>query len=84
MLNACREKILYFLLLVWSEFDISLLVSLQNLHDNSSLSGLLYELIIPAVRSKVPTLTEEGVYCLGLYCMLDQVRQLIQNSGVFW
>jgi condensin complex subunit 3 len=47
---------------------------LQNLVDNAVLTGLMHELIIPAVENKEePALRDQGVVCLGLIGLIDLV-----------
>ncbi|GAB5588119.1 chromosome condensation complex Condensin [Umbelopsis nana] len=48
----------------------------ESLQDNSSMYGLLNELIIPSVQSKEVVLREEGLHCLGLCCCLDKTLGL--------
>ncbi|KAG2178793.1 hypothetical protein INT43_001639 [Umbelopsis isabellina] len=48
----------------------------ESLQDNSSMYGLLNELIIPSVQSKEVILREEGLHCLGLCCYLDKALGL--------
>ena len=46
----------------------------QKLQDNSVFHGLLPELIIPAVQNtEEPALRDQGLMCLGLCCMIDEV-----------
>ena len=45
----------------------------QTLKDNPTLLGLVNELIVPAVRSKDGDLRTNGLICLGLCTLLDQV-----------
>ncbi|KAI7850196.1 nuclear condensing complex subunit [Circinella umbellata] len=44
----------------------------ESLQDNSSLYGVLNELIVPSVQSKEAVIREEGLHCLGLCCTLDK------------
>ncbi|KAI9489252.1 nuclear condensing complex subunit [Zychaea mexicana] len=44
----------------------------ESLQDNSTLYGVLNELIVPSVQSKEAVLREEGLHCLGLCCTLDK------------
>ncbi|KAI8334445.1 nuclear condensing complex subunit [Chlamydoabsidia padenii] len=44
----------------------------QPLQVNSTIYGLLNQLIVPAVQSKEAVLREEGLHCLGLVCHLDK------------
>ncbi|KAI8100193.1 nuclear condensing complex subunit [Halteromyces radiatus] len=44
----------------------------ESLQDNSSIYGLLNQLVIPAVQNKEIVLREEGLHCLGLVCHLDK------------
>ncbi|CAO3691481.1 unnamed protein product [Umbelopsis ramanniana] len=48
----------------------------ESLQENSSMYGLLNELIIPSVQSKEVVLREEGLHCLGLCCCLDKTLGL--------
>ena len=43
------------------------------LNENSSLHGIVHELIVPAVRSKEPEVRANGLVCLGLCSLLDKV-----------
>ncbi|RCH85069.1 hypothetical protein CU098_007752 [Rhizopus stolonifer] len=52
--------------------------SYETLTENSSLYGLLNDLIVPAVQSGDHLLREEGLHCLGLCCMLD--KHLAQHN----
>ncbi|KAI7876242.1 hypothetical protein K492DRAFT_167295 [Lichtheimia hyalospora FSU 10163] len=47
-------------------------LSEESLQDNSTLYGILNELIVPSVQSKEVVLREEGLHCLGLACALDK------------
>lgn len=50
---------------------------MQNLVDNAVLTGLMHELIIPAVENKEePALRDQGVICLGLIGLIDLVSQI--------
>ncbi|KAL0094771.1 nuclear condensing complex subunit [Phycomyces blakesleeanus] len=44
----------------------------ETLQNNSTLYGLLNELIVPSVKSNETVLLEEGLHCLGLFCCLDK------------
>ncbi|KAI9319753.1 nuclear condensing complex subunit, partial [Dichotomocladium elegans] len=44
----------------------------ESLQDNSTLYGVLNDLIVPSVQSKEVVLREEGLHCLGLCCILDK------------
>ncbi|ORZ19383.1 nuclear condensing complex subunit [Absidia repens] len=44
----------------------------ESLQDNSTIYGILNQLVIPAVQSKEVVLREEGLHCLGLVCHLDK------------
>ena len=47
---------------------------MQNLVDNAVLTGLMHELVIPAVENKEePALRDQGVICLGLIGLIDLV-----------
>jgi condensin complex subunit 3 len=46
----------------------------QTFDENSTLDGILAELIIPAVKSKEPALRERGMIALGLCCLIHRVR----------
>lgn len=43
----------------------------SNLHENTAIHGLIPQLIAPAVKSKDATVREQGLFCLGLCCLLD-------------
>ncbi|CAO1628711.1 unnamed protein product [Sympodiomycopsis kandeliae] len=43
----------------------------SNLHENTAIHGLIPQLIAPAVRSKDASIREQGLFCLGLCCLLD-------------
>lgn len=47
---------------------------LQSIQENTSLFGVVHEMIIPAVRSKDAAIREQGLLCLGLCSFLDKVR----------
>lgn len=42
------------------------------LQENTAVHGLVPQLIAPAVKTKDPTVREEGLACLALCCMLDR------------
>ena len=46
----------------------------QALQENSTLHGIVHELIVPSVRSKDFEIRAVGLGCLGLCCLLDKVR----------
>jgi condensin complex subunit 3 len=46
----------------------------QTFDENSTLDGILAELIIPAVKSKEPAIRERGMIALGLCCLIHRVR----------
>ncbi|KAI8373382.1 nuclear condensing complex subunit [Choanephora cucurbitarum] len=52
--------------------------SYEPLTDNSSLYGLLNDLIVPAVQNADTLLRQEGLHCLGLCCTLD--KRLAQHN----
>ncbi|KAL1915094.1 uncharacterized protein VTP21DRAFT_7575 [Calcarisporiella thermophila] len=54
----------------------------EGLNENSTLYGLLNQLVIPAVRSFNPVMREEGLHCLGLCCFLDE-SLAFQNIQLF-
>ncbi|KAH8914244.1 hypothetical protein BT69DRAFT_1233008 [Atractiella rhizophila] len=54
----------------------------RTLQDNTSLQGLLHELVIPSVKSKEPAVRYEGLMCLGLICLLDK-KTAIDAFGLF-
>ena len=45
----------------------------QTFEENSTLEGVLSELIVPAVRNKEQYLREKGLICLGLCCLIARV-----------
>ena len=40
---------------------------------NAELSGLI-STILPAIQNEYPFIRQVGVHCLGLYCLLGQVK----------
>jgi condensin complex subunit 3 len=46
----------------------------QSFEDNSTLEGVLTDLIIPSVKSKELEIREKGLVCLGLCCLIAKVR----------
>ncbi|CAO3650504.1 unnamed protein product [Cunninghamella blakesleeana] len=48
----------------------------ESLQDNSTIYGVLNQLLIPAVQSKEIVIREEGLHCLGLVCHLDKALAL--------
>jgi len=48
-------------------------LSVQTFDENPTLDGILAELIIPAVKSKDPTVRERGIIALGLCCLIHRV-----------
>ncbi|KAG0147863.1 hypothetical protein CROQUDRAFT_90996 [Cronartium quercuum f. sp. fusiforme G11] len=53
-----------------------------SIKDNTSMFGIVHELIVPAVRCKEGPIRERGLVCLGLCSLLD--RQIALDSfGVF-
>jgi len=53
-------------------------VSSQTFEENSTLEGILGELIVPAVKRKELVLREKGLVCLGLCCLI--ARRMALNS----
>ncbi|KAI8454387.1 nuclear condensing complex subunit [Phakopsora pachyrhizi] len=47
-----------------------------SIKDNTSIFGIVHELIIPAVKCKDGPIRERGILCLGLCCMLDKQMAL--------
>ncbi|KAH8928058.1 hypothetical protein BT69DRAFT_1329975 [Atractiella rhizophila] len=56
--------------------------TLDTLQDNTSLQGLLHELVTPSVKSKEPAVRSEGLMCLALICLLDK-KTAIDAFGLF-
>lgn len=54
------------------------LVLSQTFEENSTLEGILGELIVPAVKRKELILREKGLVCLGLCCLI--ARRMALNS----
>jgi condensin complex subunit 3 len=54
------------------------LALLQTFEENSTLEGILGELIVPAVKRKELVLREKGLVCLGLCCLI--ARRMALNS----
>jgi condensin complex subunit 3 len=50
----------------------------QTFEENSTLEGILGELIVPAVKRKELELREKGLVCLGLCCLI--ARRMALNS----
>lgn len=50
----------------------------QNFEDNSTLQGILSDLIIPAVKRKELPMREKGLVSLGLCCLIAKVPILFQ------
>ncbi|CAO3652827.1 unnamed protein product [Cunninghamella echinulata] len=48
----------------------------ESLQDNSTIYGVLNQLLIPAIQSREIVLREEGLHCLGLVCHLDKALAL--------
>lgn len=61
--------------------DCVMLICVQTLQDNSTLSGLVHEVIVPSVRSKEAEVRELGLVCLGLCCLLDKVRDVFARQA---
>lgn len=49
-------------------------MDVQSFERNSTLEGVLGELILPAVKRKELALREKGFICLGLCCLIARVR----------
>ena len=47
----------------------------QTFEENSTLEGILGELIVPAVKRKELALREKGLVCLGLCCLIARVSR---------
>ncbi|PFH49328.1 hypothetical protein AMATHDRAFT_147847 [Amanita thiersii Skay4041] len=47
-----------------------------KLEDNSTLRGILHDLIIPSVQRKELVFREKGIVCLGLCCLIDRTLAL--------
>lgn len=41
--------------------------------ENSSLQGILNELVFPSIENELAVVQEYGIECLGLFCSLDKV-----------
>ncbi|CAG8754881.1 15588_t:CDS:2, partial [Acaulospora colombiana] len=52
---------------------------MSTFDENSTLDGILAELIIPAVKSKDPTMRERGMITLGLCCLIHRVEKASSN-----
>jgi len=61
---------------------ISFDVVLQSIKDNTSMFGIVHELIVPAVRCKDTPIRERGLVCLGLCSLLDK-QIALDSFGVF-
>ena len=72
-----------------ASFSLSTLVELigwQTFEENSTLEGILADLIIPAVKRKELALREKGLVSLGLCCLIARVclflpSDLAQNAN---
>src|ERR1700723_1093883 len=53
----------------------------QTFEENSTLEGILADLIIPAVKRKELALREKGLISLGLCCLIAKVGSLLAQSG---
>jgi condensin complex subunit 3 len=51
----------------------------QNFEDNSTLEGVLADLIIPAVKRKELVMREKGLISLGLCCLIAKVLHSLRN-----
>jgi condensin complex subunit 3 len=58
--------------------SINPIACLQTFEENSTLEGVLGELIVPAVKRKELILREKGLVCLGLCCLI--ARRMALNS----
>jgi condensin complex subunit 3 len=61
-----------------SLLSINPIALLQTFEENSTLEGVLGELIVPAVKRKELILREKGLVCLGLCCLI--ARRMALNS----
>ena len=52
----------------------------QSFEDNSTLEGILADLIIPAVKRKELVMREKGLVALGLCCLIAKVRFFSMNT----
>ena len=59
-------------------FYLPIASSTQTFEENSTLEGILGELIVPAVKRKELILREKGLVCLGLCCLI--ARRMALNS----
>lgn len=57
-------------------------VEQQALQENSTLHGIVHELIVPSVKSKDPEVRSIGLICLGLCSLLDKVCHLFLASYI--
>ncbi|KAG8801371.1 hypothetical protein FRC16_000627 [Serendipita sp. 398] len=55
---------------------------MSTFDENSTLDGILSELIIPAVKSKDPAMRERGMVALGLCCLIHR-KMAINSFGLF-
>ena len=56
---------------------------LQTFEENSTLEGILGELIIPAVKRKEANLREKGLISLGLCCLIARARTVFRAHHSF-
>lgn len=63
----------------------AVLIRRQSFDENSTLDGILSELIIPAVKSKDPSLRERGMVALGLCCLIHRVLSgFLESFNFLW
>lgn len=56
------------------------LIGWQTFEENSTLEGILADLIIPAVKRKELALREKGLVSLGLCCLIARVRLFLPSD----
>jgi condensin complex subunit 3 len=79
LVNSMLERVhgVCFLLSIF--FRASWLTRPQNFEDNSTLEGILADLIIPAVRRKELGIREKGLVGLGLCCLIAKVNLILYD-----
>lgn len=57
-----------------------LIQSHKSFEDNSTLEGVLADLIIPSVKRKELAMREKGLICLGLCCLIAKVVNIVNSD----
>jgi hypothetical protein len=62
-------------------FLFNMLDIIQSFEENSSLEGILTDLVIPSVKRKEVVLREKGLVALGLCCLIAKVWMIIEPGA---